>query len=72
MIDLEAVPTYYELNISDKRENVGNPLRQKRTQKSVRFLGSFLAEQEGFEPSSRVHGYTISNRARYDRFDTTP
>ncbi len=37
------------VNISDKGKNVGNPLRQKRTQKSVRFLGSFLAEQEGFE-----------------------
>ncbi len=31
-----------------------------------------LAEWEGFEPSSRVSGYTISNRARYDHFDTTP
>ena len=31
-----------------------------------------LAEWEGFEPSSRVTDYTISNRARYDHFDTTP
>ncbi len=30
-----------------------------------------LAQWEGFEPSSRVNGYTISNRARYDHFDTT-
>lgn len=42
------------------------------------FLGPYLfwtdnvAEQEGFEPSSRVSGYTISSRARYDHFDTTP
>ena len=34
--------------------------------------GSFiLAQWEGFEPSSRFSGYTISNRARYDHFDTT-
>lgn len=31
-----------------------------------------MAEQEGFEPSSRVSGYTISSRARYDHFDTAP
>ena len=31
-----------------------------------------LAEKEGFEPSSRVSGYTISSRARYDHFDTSP
>lgn len=31
-----------------------------------------MAEQEGFEPSSRFSGYTISNRARYDHFDTAP
>ena len=30
-----------------------------------------LAQWEGFEPSSRFSGYTISNRARYDHFDTT-
>ena len=29
-----------------------------------------MAQWEGFEPSSRVNGYTISNRARYDLFDT--
>ena len=33
---------------------------------------SDMAEWEGFEPSSRVSGYTISSRARYDHFDTTP
>ena len=36
------------------------------------YLCSSLAEWEGFEPSSRVTDYTISNRARYDHFDTTP
>ena len=35
-------------------------------------LCSGVAEWEGFEPSSRVTDYTISNRARYDHFDTTP
>ena len=29
-----------------------------------------LAQREGFEPSSRFSDYTISNRARYDHFDT--
>ena len=33
--------------------------------------GFSLAQWEGFEPSSRFSGYTISNRARYDHFDTT-
>ena len=31
-----------------------------------------VAQQERFELSSRVSGYTISSRARYDHFDTTP
>ena len=30
-----------------------------------------VAQQERFELSSRVSGYTISSRARYDHFDTT-
>ena len=29
-----------------------------------------MAQQEGFEPSSGFSRYTISNRARYDLFDT--
>ena len=29
-----------------------------------------LAQREGFEPSSGFSRYTISNRARYDLFDT--
>ncbi len=31
---------------------------------------SDVAQQERFELSSRFSGYTISNRARYDHFDT--
>lgn len=33
---------------------------------------AFLAEAEGFEPSSRLLGYLISSQARYDHFDTLP
>ena len=29
-----------------------------------------MAQREGFEPSSGFSRYTISNRARYDLFDT--
>ena len=31
-----------------------------------------MAEMEGFEPSDDFRRHTISNRARYDRFDTSP
>ena len=61
---------------------VGNIWRQRLPQSmekplltlifSVTARVPVLAEWEGFEPSSRVSGYTISNRARYDHFDTTP
>lgn len=46
---------------------------QQAKQKPVTLVvtGFSLAQWEGFEPSSRFSGYTISNRARYDHFDTT-
>ena len=31
-----------------------------------------LAEKEGFEPSRPFQDNSISSRARYDRFDTSP
>ena len=40
-------------------------------QSAVRFR-FFVAEAEGFEPSSRLLGYLISSQARYDHFDTLP
>lgn len=40
----------------------------KRRKPACRLI--FLAQREGFEPSSGFSRYTISNRARYDLFDT--
>ena len=42
--------------------------------KKTAVFGGFLvlAEWAGFEPACRVSGNTISSRARYDHFDTTP
>ena len=36
------------------------------------FGSAFVAEMVGFEPTCPVKDNTISNRARYDRFDTSP
>ena len=39
---------------------------------NLAFYPKFLAETVGFEPTCRLPDNTISSRARYDLFDTSP
>ena len=55
-----------------KRRNVRMSARRifvKNSPQAINACGD-VAQQERFELSSRVSGYTISSRARYDHFDT--
>lgn len=52
----------------------GNSAKDCQSKKNPQPIASsglrVLAQREGFEPSSGFSRYTISNRARYDLFDT--
>ena len=55
----------------NKKKAVFLCLMQKK-KSQIRLNLRLLAEMVGFEPTCPIKDKTISSRARYDRFDTSP
>ena len=64
----------WALNIVEKHNDISCKkivfTWHKKSQETVEFPG--LAEEAGFEPADGFTRQTISNRSRYDHFDTPP
>ena len=54
------------------KSRLSNPTFGAKKQQPSEWMAVVLAEKVGFEPTWRVTANSISSRARYDHFDTSP
>ncbi len=72
VVGLRAPTAVAECHRHSAKSRLSNPTFGAKKQQPSEWMAVVLAEKVGFEPTWRVTANSISSRARYDHFDTSP